>query len=110
MEITKSTNGDVAILKLDGRLDLESSGSLKSATSELIEDKFNKLVFDLRGIDFINSSGLGALVSILKNVRTHNGSLKLTGLAPYVKEVFDITQLSNIFEIYPDELRALETF
>ncbi|MBD3169665.1 MAG: anti-sigma factor antagonist [candidate division Zixibacteria bacterium] len=110
MEIQKGVNGDVAVLKLDGRLDLESSTVLKSATNELIQDKFNKMIFDLQSVDFINSSGLGALVSILKNVRSNQGNLKLSGLAPYVKEVFDITQLSNIFEIYQDEQQAMESF
>ncbi|MCP4633246.1 MAG: STAS domain-containing protein [candidate division Zixibacteria bacterium] len=110
MQITKGTQGDVAVLQIDGRLDLESSTSLKAATSELLEDKYNKVIFNLQGVDFINSSGLGALVSILKNVRSNQGRLKLTGLAPYVKEVFDITQLSNVFEIYADEQQAIGSF
>jgi len=110
MEITKGTKGNVAILRLDGRLDLESSASLKTATNELIDDSYNKLIFNLKGVDFINSSGLGALVSILKNVRSNKGNLKLAGLAEYVMEVFDITQLSNIFEIYQDENQALKSF
>ena len=59
---------------------------------------------------FINSSGLGALVSILKDVRNSQGTMKLTNLAPYVKEIFDITQMSNIFDIFPDENQALSSF
>ena len=61
-------------------------------------------------VDFINSSGLGALVSILKEVRNSQGSMRLTNLAPYVKEIFDITQLTNIFEIFPDEKQAISSF
>jgi anti-anti-sigma factor len=58
-------------------------------------------------VDFINSSGLGALVSILKDVRLVNGRMALCNLAPYVQEIFEITQLSNVFEICPTEKEAV---
>jgi anti-anti-sigma factor len=60
-------------------------------------------------VDFINSSGLGALVSILKEVRNHKGELKISNLADYVKEIFDITQLSSIFDICEDESHAINS-
>ncbi|MBD3232531.1 MAG: anti-sigma factor antagonist [candidate division Zixibacteria bacterium] len=107
MDIKQKDQGDITILSLNGRLDLESSTRLKSETDSLITDRHNKLIFDFKGVNFINSSGLGALVSILKNVNSCSGKVILTGLAPYVKEVFEITQLSNIFEIYKDERQAM---
>jgi stage II sporulation protein AA (anti-sigma F factor antagonist) len=61
-------------------------------------------------VDFINSSGLGALVSILKEVRDHKGKLKISNLADYIKEIFDITQLSSIFDICEDESNAIRGF
>ena len=110
MEIQKRMAGDIAILALEGRLDLTSSSSLKEASKEVMVNDSKKMVLNLDKVDFINSSGLGALVSILKEVRNSQGSMKLTNLAPYVKEIFDITQLSNIFEIFPDEKQALSSY
>src|SRR3989304_1151453 len=106
MDIQKRIEGDIAILNLNGRLDLSSAALLKEASKETINRETRKVLLNLDQVDFINSSGLGALVSILKEVRSNHGMLKLTNLAPYVREIFDITQLSNIFEMYQDEKRG----
>lgn len=110
MDIQKRLEGDVAILSLQGRLDLTNASTLKEASKDVLESQAKKMILNLDKVDFINSSGLGALVSILKEVRNSHGALRLTNLAPYVKEIFDITQLSNIFEIFPDEKQALTGF
>ena len=110
MEIQKRKEGDVTILSLDGRLDLTSASSLKEASKDILENESKKMVLNLDGVDFINSSGLGALVSILKEVRSSQGSMRLSNLAPYVKEIFDITQLTNIFDIFSDEKQALSSY
>jgi anti-sigma B factor antagonist len=110
MDIQKRIEGDIAILSLEGRLDLSSAPALKETSKEVLAHQSKKMILNLGRVDFINSSGLGALVSVLKEVRSNQGSMKLTNLAPYVKEIFDITQLSNIFEIYSDESLALSSF
>jgi stage II sporulation protein AA (anti-sigma F factor antagonist) len=110
MEITTKINGDIAVINLQGRLDLTSANALKNASREFFSKDNCKLVLNMDKVDFINSSGLGALVSILKEVRSHRGSLKISNLADYVKEIFDITQLSNIFDICEDEKHALQSF
>ncbi len=110
MEIQKRKEGDVTILTLDGRLDLTSASSLKEASKDILENDSKKMILNLDRVDFINSSGLGALVSILKEVRNSQGSMRLSNLAPYVKEIFDITQLTNIFDIFSDEKQALSSY
>jgi anti-anti-sigma factor len=110
MNITQKTDGDVNILGLHGRLDLTSASELKDASRDIIDKQNCKLILNMEAVDFINSSGLGALVSILKDVRSSKGTIKLTGLAPYVKEIFDITQLSNIFDICENDQIARSSF
>ncbi len=110
MDIRKRYEGDVAILQLDGQLNLTSASTLKEASKEVLANDTKKMVLNLEKVDFINSSGLGALVSILKDVRNARASMKISNLAPYVKEIFDITQLSNIFEIFTDENKAVASF
>ena len=68
------------------------------------------VVLDFGGVEFINSSGLGSLVSIMKETRLRKGRLTLSDLASYVQEIFDITQLTNIFEIFPTEKEALGSY
>jgi anti-anti-sigma factor len=110
MEITSRIDNDVAVLNLKGRLDLSSANELKNAARDLMNLGNRKLIFNMCKVDFINSSGLGTLVSILKDVRSSNGRMKLADLAPYVKEIFEITQLNNIFDICEDEKNAFRSF
>lgn len=110
MKITQKADGDINIIGLQGRLDLTSASELKDASRDIIEKENCKLILNMEAVDFINSSGLGALVSILKDVRTSKGTLKLSNLAPYVKEIFDITQLSNIFDICENDQIARSSF
>ncbi len=110
MEISSRNDGDVTIINLQGRLDMMSAADLKNVSRECINKGDCRLILNMGRVDFINSSGLGALVSLLKDVRNTRGRLRLTNLAPYVKEIFDITKLSNIFEICDDEKRACDSF
>jgi anti-sigma B factor antagonist len=110
MDIQVSEQGRVKILALKGRLDLVNAGELKETVKTLLEQDKNLMHFNMREVDFINSSGLGALVSMMKDIRMKKGRLTLSDLAPYVHEIFDITQLSNVFEIYGEEEEAIGSF
>ena len=107
MEITKNQSGTVTLLRLNGRLDLASGAALKEQAKQEFDNGNVKLHLNLAQIDFINSSGLGSLVSLMKETRLRHGRLTLSDLAAYVKEIFEITQLSNIFEIYSTEEEAV---
>jgi anti-sigma B factor antagonist len=110
MDITVREQRKVNILILKGKLDLANSGDLKETVKSLLKQDKNRMHFNMMGVDFINSSGLGALVSMMKEVRVNKGRLTLSDLAPYVSEIFEITQLSNVFEIYNNEKEAVESF
>lgn len=110
MEITKNQSGSVTILTLNGRLDLASGGSLKEKIKQEFESGNVKIHMNLEKVDFINSSGLGSLVSIMKETRLRHGRLTLSNLAAYVREIFEVTQLGHIFEIYQTEEEALGSY
>ncbi|MCP4567873.1 MAG: STAS domain-containing protein [FCB group bacterium] len=100
MEIKIVETGSVNVLSLQGKMDLANAGLLKAEVKTLLEAGKCKVHLDMQGVDFINSSGLGALVSIMKEIRVFKGRLTMSGLAPYVNEIFEITQLSHVFEIF----------
>lgn len=110
IESCVESHGDVDVLRLSGHLDLVTSNTLKDRVRERLSQQRRSLVLNLEEVNFLNSSGLGALVSILKDVRSLGGQLVLCSLAPYIKEIFHITQLSNVFEIYPDQESAVSFF
>jgi anti-sigma B factor antagonist len=109
MESLVETFSDVDVMRISGRIDLVTSNTLKDMVREHLHRERRHLVLNLERVDFINSSGLGSLVSILKDVRLAGGSLVLSNLAPYVQEIFEITQLSNVFEIFDAEQAAVES-
>jgi len=110
MEIQLREQDNVAVLALSGRLDLASGATLKEHLKRLAEKNAVQVHLNLSEVEFINSSGLGALVSIMKEIRIQKGRLTLSNLASYVQEIFEITQLSHIFEIYSTEDEALATY
>jgi len=75
-----------------------------------MEKEKTMIHLSLAEVDFINSSGLGVLVSIMKEIRLNKGRLTLSNLASYVQEIFEITQLSHIFEIYVTEEEAIGSY
>jgi anti-sigma B factor antagonist len=108
METRTESYDSVDVLRIAGRIDLVTSNTLKDTIREHLHRQRNNLVLNLEQVDFINSSGLGSLVSILKDVRVANGNLVLSNLAPYVQEIFEITQLSNVFESFATEQEAVD--
>ena len=110
METTVKEEGGIIILNLEGRLDLASGATLKERIKSHFDQDKTSVHLNLNGVEFINSSGLGSLVSIMKETRMRKGRLTLSNLASYVQEIFDITQLSHIFEIFATEEEALNSY
>lgn len=110
VEITLREEANVTILNLKGRLDLATGSALKEQIKKQFEKEKTAVHLNLSEVEFINSSGLGALVSIMKEVRLRKGRLTLSNLASYVQEIFEITQLSHIFEIFATEEEALNSY
>ncbi|MBN2718017.1 MAG: STAS domain-containing protein [Deltaproteobacteria bacterium] len=88
------------------RLDVLVAQELKLELLKLLEGGVGKLGLDLGKVSFVDSSGLGALVAILKKIGSE-GALRLWGLTPEVKSVFELTQLYKVFDIYELEQDAL---
>ncbi len=110
MEITIRDETNVTILALKGRLDLGTGSAVKEQVKNLFEKEKTMIHLNLAEVEFINSSGLGSLVSIMKEVRLRKGRLTLSNLDSYVQEIFEITQLSHIFEIFATEEETLNSY
>ncbi|GAB4163976.1 MAG: STAS domain-containing protein [Geothermobacteraceae bacterium] len=100
----------VLITVKEERLDAHNSGELKTQMLNLFEEGKNSLVVNLEEVRFVDSSGLGALVSGFKNASARSGSLKLCNLQPQVKSMFELTRLHRVFEIFPNVDEALASF
>jgi len=110
MNVTLHEEGPVTVLALSGRLDLASGSALKEEIKKLFVKNRIQIHLNMAEVEFINSSGLGSLVSIMKETRLLKGRLTISNLASYVEEIFEITQLSHIFEVFQTEAEALASF
>ncbi len=88
------------VLSVAGEIDIATAPSLRMQLLDLIEQAKISLIVDLEAVDFLDSTGLGVLVSALKRVRGVQGDLALVCTRPHILKVFDITGLSRVFAIH----------
>ena len=100
---------NVMKVSLDGRLVAACSEEFKDTMMDRLKDQ-KSIIFDLKLMQHIDSSGLGALVSVLQWVNANGGVIKLACLQPRPKIVFDITKVYRVFEIYDTVEDALASF
>jgi anti-sigma B factor antagonist len=96
-----------ALLTLTGDMNAITAPALKAQLKELAAQGRIQVVVDMGAVGFIDSSGLAALVSGLKAVRSAGGSLKLAAVSDQPREVFKLTMLERVFEFYPSAQAAL---
>jgi anti-sigma B factor antagonist len=101
----------VTILDIHGRLVLGPEiGELRSAVRGLIAEGKKKIILNLADVDYIDSSGVGELVSSFTAVRNAGGELKLLKLSQKVHDVLYVTKLYTVFDIKDDEFHAVKSF
>lgn len=100
---------DCAIIQITGEVDVYTGPQLRERVVELIGDGFIHLIADLRDVEFLDSTGIGALVGSLRRVRVHDGSLMLVTSSARILEIFKITGLNHAFAMYPSISEAVET-
>lgn len=91
------------------RIDAHNSGELKEHILDMIEQGETNIIVQLERVRFIDSSGLGALLSGYKNTAARSGKLALSNLQPQVLSMFELTRLNRVFEIYADLDEAFES-
>ncbi len=102
---------DVAIIDFSGKITLgEGSSTLRRTIKELIDKGHRKIVLNLYDVDYIDSSGIGELVSGYTTVRNAEGELKLLHLTKRVHDLLQITRLFTVFDVQSDEDTALRSF
>jgi anti-sigma B factor antagonist len=102
--------GEVSIVDLNGQLTSFASGALRNTVSELLRQSRKKIVLNVGGLVYLDSSGVGELVNCYMSVIKQGGDMKVVGLTPKVEEILKITQLYRVFQEFQDEDAALRSF
>jgi len=107
---SREVNG-VAVLDLSGRITLgEGSVQIRDAIRELLAKGRKSILLDLGEVNYIDSSGLGELVSAYTSARNQSAALKLLKLTKKVHDLLQLTKLYTVFDIYDDEAAAIASF
>ena len=111
MRIDERQAGDVTILVLSGRLELEDGDVvLRDTVNRLVEAGRIKLLLDMKEVTRLDSAGIGMLVSKFLTARRAGGTIKILHPTMRTDHLMDITKLTTVFEIYQDEEEALRSF
>ena len=111
MRIKQRTAGEVTILDLDGRLTRDDGyGKVRSAVSALLKQQHTQFLLNLAQVPYMDSTGVGELVSAFITVRNHKGALKLVALTDRMQELFEVAKLVHVFDMFDDEADALQSF
>jgi len=111
LNIRERQAGDVTILDLEGKITIgEGSVSLRTAIRRLIEEGKKKILLNLAGVGYVDSSGIGELVSSYTTINREGGQLKLLKLTQKIKDLLTITKLLTVFDVYDEESEALNSF
>ena len=113
MSIKLSTRqvGDVSVVDVAGRITLgEGSSALRDLLREMVGKAQKKILLNLGDVSYIDSSGIGELVSGFTTVTNQGGQLKLLNLTKRVKDLLQITKLYTVFDVHDDEAAAVRSF
>ena len=111
LKITNREVGGITVVNLSGRLTLgDASALLRQSLKDLLDGGKKKIVLNLGEVGYIDSSGLGELVSSFTTVRNSGGELKLANLTQKVNDLLTVTKLYTVFEVHNDEQAAVNSF
>jgi anti-sigma B factor antagonist len=111
VKLTTRQVGDVTVIDAAGRITLgEGASTFRDMVRDLSTKGTKKLLVNLSDVSYIDSSGIGEMVSGFTTVTNHGGQLKLLGLSKRVKDLLQITKLYTVFEVFDDEAAAVRSF
>jgi len=110
LKVETRQQGDISIVSCHGRIVLgDEAAGLRDTLKQTLSSS-RKIVLNLAGVTYIDSSGLGTLVGVYSSARAAGADIKLTGLSARVRDLLQITKLVTVFEVYDSESQAVAAF
>lgn len=108
--LSRSTEGELTILSLDGFLDAHTAPQFEKAIQSEMDHGNVRIIVDCAKLTYISSAGLGVFMGFIEDIRERGGDIKICGLAPKVRQVFDILGFSELYDILDDIPGAVRYF
>lgn len=107
---TRKIEPDIAVLEFAGKITMTAERQkMEQAVEDLLRQNQKKIVFDLSGVDYINSTGMGSIVFCFNKVQQAGGGFRVAGLQDRVRKLFKTTRLDTILSFYPSTQAAAES-
>ncbi len=110
MDIRPEKIGKIIVLRCNGSLDAECVSQFKKTSQKLVDDGNRYFVIDASSMNFVDSMGLGAIISLLRRVQADRGEVKIASLSPDVRMIFELTRLHRVFDICASASEACKKF
>ena len=110
MSFTTHARDDVAVIEISGRFDAQSAPSIAEWLEDIAATTNGRVVVNLVDATFLDSSALAALVKVVKRCRMRGGDVRLCGVQPSVRLVFELTRLDRAFDMFKSEDEAVGSF
>ncbi|TDI81143.1 MAG: anti-sigma factor antagonist [Caldithrix sp.] len=110
LDVKTKSQDSISIIEIDGEVDLYSSPALRKALLEMTKAQNKAILVDLARVKYMDSSGVATLVEALQQVGKYDGKLKLANLRDGVKNVFELSRLDKVFDIYESIEDAKKSF
>jgi anti-sigma B factor antagonist len=107
---TRQAENGATVVAPTGRLDVAGAPALKDAIGEALKNGQAKVVLDMEGVSFVDSTGLGSVIAALKQIRSSQGDLRLAAPNQQVRVVLELTTLDRVFPYYSTVEEALTGF
>jgi anti-sigma B factor antagonist len=105
-----SADARPVVIAPEGEIDLNSSALVKEQLEPVISEKRARVIVDLSGVSYIDSSGLAVFIEAMQRVQAYGGTFVLCGLRESVNHIFNIARLDQVFLIFPDRAAAEGAF
>ena len=110
ISIRETDNGNFVIFDINGEIDLYNAPEIKDQIKAMMDKGKVNIIINLDKVSYIDSSGIGVLISSLSNLKKAGGCLKIINVYASVRKVFELTKLTSFFDIYDSEQEAIDSY
>ncbi len=110
MQIHVHNDAELAVIEIEGEIDLYNSPKLRQQLSAQINHGINKILIDFAKVKYIDSSGLATLIEGYQKLTKNKGELKLCAMNKSIMDIFEVSRLNDVFSIYKSRKDALDAF
>ncbi len=106
----KTLANGVCVISLRGDIGAETVNDFKTKIDGIINSSTKKYIMDFQEVSYLNSIGVGAVAAALKKAKKFQGNIKLINVSPSIQELFEMTRLTKVFEMFDSEEEAVRSY